>query len=215
MKGKEIKRKIERWTSVRVELNGQSLKDISFDWSGASAGVIFNRLKKKAEIKLPRLDDDQYFPDNVYLKFQGYALHELGHIWFTTSSPWDKERKVHGGRIGRFINGLEDVRIEREVIKSGLVMDAQGMFEHLVNQVLESDRYVEPDDEKNIPFMLAIEGRRRSGYAIEPKTILNDSVYGYEILNALTKLDIAKNTLQVAQIAFELQKEIEEIEFVN
>jgi hypothetical protein len=59
MKGKEIKRKIERWTSVRVELNGQSLKDISFDWSGASAGVIFNRLKKKAEIKLPRLDDDQ------------------------------------------------------------------------------------------------------------------------------------------------------------
>ncbi len=215
MTGKEIKRKIERWTSVRVELKGQSLKDISFDWSGASAGVRFNWLKKKAEIRFPSLDDDQYFPDYVYLKFQGYALHELGHVWFTACRPWDKARKVHGGRISGFINGLEDVRIEREVIKSGLVKDARGMFEHLVNEFLKIDDYVEPDDEKNIPFMLAIEGRRRNGYAIKPKTILSDSVYGYEIFKALRKLDSAENTSQVAQIAIELQKEIEEIEFIE
>ena len=215
MKGKEIKSGIERWTAENIELEGKSFKDISFDWAGASAGVLFNRFKKKMEIRFPSLDDEQDYPDNIYGKYQGYALHELGHVWFTTNRPWDKARKVHGGRIGRFINGLEDVRIEREVIKSGLVKDAQGIFEHLVHEVLETDGYVEPDDEKNIHFMLAIEGRRRSGYAIEPKTILNDSVYGYEILNALTKLDRAKNTLQVTQIAIELQKEIEEIEFVD
>jgi len=167
------------------------------------------------EIRFPSLDDEQNYPDNIYGKYQGYALHELGHIWFTSNRPWDKARKVHGGRIGRFINGLEDVRIEREVIKSRLVKDAQGIFEHLVHEVLETDGYVEPDDEKNIPLMLAIEGRRRGGYAIKPKSILNDSVYGYEILNALTKLDRARNTSQVTQIAIELQKEIEEIEFVD
>ena len=126
MKGKEIKRGIERWTAENIELEGKSFKDISFDWTGASAGVLFNQFKKKVEIRFPSLDDEQDYSYKFYVKYQGYALHELGHFWFTTKRPWDKARKVHGGRIGRFINGLEDVRIEREVIKSGLVKDAQG-----------------------------------------------------------------------------------------
>jgi hypothetical protein len=215
MKGKKIKSEIERWTTENIELEGKPFKDISFDWTGASAGVLFNRFKKEAEFKLPILYDEQNYSETIYAKYKGYALHELGHLWFTSNKPLDKARKLHGGQIGRFINGLEDVRIEREVIKTGLVKNAQLIFEYLVNEVLEEDGYVEPDDEKNIPFMLAIEGRRRGGYAIESKTILNYSVYGYEILNALTKLDRAKNTLQATQIAIELQKEIEEIEFVD
>ena len=103
MKGKEIKRGIERWTAENIKLEGKSFKDISFDWAGASAGVLFNRFKKKVEIRFPSLDDEHDYSDNVYRKYQGYALHELGHVWFTTNRPWDKARKVHGGRIGRFI----------------------------------------------------------------------------------------------------------------
>jgi uncharacterized protein YfiM (DUF2279 family) len=50
MKGKEIKREVERWTAENIELEGKSFKDIAFDWAGASAGVLFNRSKKKVEM---------------------------------------------------------------------------------------------------------------------------------------------------------------------
>jgi len=79
MKGKEIKSGIERWTAENIELEGKSFKDISFDWTGASAGVLLNRSKKKVEINFPSLYDEQNYSDNVYGKYQGHALHELGH----------------------------------------------------------------------------------------------------------------------------------------
>ena len=71
MKGKEIKRGIERWTAENIELQGKSFKDISFDWAGASAAVLFNRSKKKVDISFPSLDDEQEYSDNIYGKYQG------------------------------------------------------------------------------------------------------------------------------------------------
>jgi hypothetical protein len=116
-------------------------------------------------------------------------------------------RAKHGAYVGNLINGLEDPRIELRVIKSGYAPNSRALFESLVNNVLE-DGYVEPDDFKNIPFQLAIEGRRLNGYNIDAPAILDESRYAADLRWALTAAKKAKNTEKIAKIAIELYRRL-------
>jgi hypothetical protein len=183
-------------------------------WSGSTAGIIFDRNDWKCDAKLifPSIDELANIPQETFNNLIGYALHELGHAWYTDNKPWDWAREQHGTFVSNLINGLEDPRIERLVIESGRAPNSRVLFENLVNSILKRDGYVKADDKRNIPFLLAIEGRRLNGYDVCVPSIVNASPWAKHIKWALKRAQVAKDTRTIAKIAIELFERIKEQE---
>jgi hypothetical protein len=114
--------------------------------------------------------------------------------------------------VSNLINGLEDPRIERKVIESGRAPNSRALFENLLNSVLAKDGYVKPDDKQNIPFLLAVEGRRLNGYTISHASIVDDSPWAKHLHWALKKAHVAPDTATIVKIAVELFRRIREQE---
>ena len=201
----DAKRGLEATLERVLSASGQKDWKLDILWSGKTAGVRFEG--RKAHIILPAVDETKDVPVVLFNDLLGYVLHELGHVWFTTNEPWDLARAKHGAYVGNLINGLEDPRIEWKVIKSGYAPNSRALFESLVNNVLE-DGYVEPDDFKNIPFQLAIEGRRLNGYNLDAPSVLDKSRYAADLRWALTAAKKAKNTAKIVKIAIELYRRL-------
>ena len=201
----DAKRGLEATLERVLSASGQTGWTLDIVWAGKTAGVRFEG--RKAHIILPAVDETKDVTVRLFNDLLGYVLHELGHIWFTTNEPWDSARAKHGAYVGNLINGLEDPRIEWKVIKSGYAPNSRALFESLVNNVLE-DGYVEPDDFKNLPFQLAIEGRRLNGYNLDAPSVLDESRYAADLRWALTAAKKAKNTAQIAKIAIELYRRL-------
>jgi hypothetical protein len=183
-------------------------------WTGRTAGIIFHRnpFGCNAKVLFPAIDETSQIPNDTFNNLIGYALHELGHAWFTDNKPWDDARNRHGHFVSNLINGLEDPRIERKVIESGRAPNSRALFENLLNSVLKRDGYVEADDKKNIPFLLAVEGRRLNGYQVNVPNIINDSPWAKHLHWALKRASQAKDTATIVKIAIELFKRIKEQE---
>jgi hypothetical protein len=182
-------------------------------WTGQTAGIQFNRYGDDhldATVIFPSVDESAEIPQTTFNNLIGYALHELGHAWFTTNKPWDLARKRYGAFVGNLINGLEDPRIEKLVIESGHAPNARALFGNLINSVLDRDGYVDPNDAKNIPFVLAVEGRRLNGYVIDVPNIIDDSIYAKHIHWALGRANKASDTSEIVKIAVELFKRIKQ-----
>jgi len=201
----DAKRGLEATLERVLNASGQKGWKLDILWSGKTAGVRFEG--RKAHIILPAVDETKDVPVVLFNDLLAYVLHELGHIWFTQNEPWDLARLKHGTYVSNLINGLEDPRIEWQVIKSGYAPNSRALFESLVNNVLE-DGYVEPDDFKNLPFQLAIEGRRLNGYNLDAPSVLDESRYAADLRWALTAAKKAKNTAQIAKIAIELYRRL-------
>jgi hypothetical protein len=201
----DAKRGLEATLERVLNASGQKGWKLDILWSGKTAGVRFEG--RKAHIILPAVDETKDVPVALFNDLLGYVLHELGHIWFTQNEPWDLARLRHGAYVSNLINGLEDPRIEWRVIKSGYAPNSRALFESLVNNVLE-DGYVEPDDFKNLPFQLAIEGRRLNGYNLDAPSVLDESRYAADLRWALTAAQKAKTTAQIAKIAIELYRRL-------
>ena len=201
----DAKRGLEATLERVLSASGQTGWTLDIVWSGKTAGVRFEG--RKAHIILPAVDETKDVTVALFNDLLGYVLHELGHIWFTQNEPWDLARAKHGAYVGNLINGLEDPRIEWQVIKSGYAPNSRALFESLVNNVLE-DGYVEPDDFKNIPFQLAIEGRRLNGYNLDAPSVLDESRYAADLRWALTAAKKATNTAKIATIAIELYRRL-------
>lgn len=82
------------------------------------------------------------------------------------------------------------------------------LFNHVVNSVLLQDGYAQPDDFKNIPFILAIEGRRLNGYSIPFPSVLPDSPWREDLEWALHQP--ATSTADIAETAIELNRRLQE-----
>ena len=138
MLGFKIKRGVEASVERIFKSTGSEFDKLTFNWSGQTAAVSFSKTGGvvTARIIFPNLDDNKQISDSVHHDLVGYAVHELGHIWFTDNDPWDAARQTHGAFVGSLINGLEDPRIERFVIESGHVPNARVLFNHVVNSVL-------------------------------------------------------------------------------
>jgi hypothetical protein len=106
--------------------------------------------------------------------------------------------------LGGLINGLEDVRIEQAMIRSGV---DQTLFEAAINAALE-DGYLEPEDRHNICFVLAVEGRRLNGYQLNSKSILDESPWASPIWWALKKVRSARSTSEAVTIALRLHRRL-------
>lgn len=203
-----LKRGVET-TLERVYKNtGNQFKKLSFQWNGKTAGVSHTHWETK--VIFPAIDETKQADQSLLNNLIGYALHELGHVWFTTSEPWDAARREYGTYVGALINGLEDPRIERCVSQSGYAPNASALFEKLVNSILTKKGYVKPDDFQNYPFLLAIEGRRLNGYSVCVPSIVDQSPHAADLRWALTKAHTAKDTKAIVQIAVELYKRLQE-----
>lgn len=212
--GTQVKRGVATTLERVFQASGQNIDKLEILWSGKTAGIIFKRssAKKLDSVKLifPSIDDMANISRKVFNNTLGYALHELGHAWFTNNAPWDEARTNHGSYVSSLINGLEDPRIEQCVIDSGYAPNSKALFEELTNSVLDESGYVKPDDLKNVPFMLAIEGRRLNGYPIKHATVLGASPWSADIEWALKSAQKAKNTQAIAEIAIELFKRLQQ-----
>jgi hypothetical protein len=103
------------------------------------------------------------------------------------------------------INGLEDPRIEKAVIRSGFAGNSRNLFEGLVNHVVGAEL---PVDFDNIPFLLAVEGRRLNGYDILAKQTYQTTPWATDLEWALTEAHTALNTKHVVEIAKELAQRL-------
>ena len=214
MLGIDIKRGVASTLERVFASSGNQFDKLEILWGGTTAGISFKREDGKLDAKVifPNIDETKHVSHDVFNNLIGYALHELGHAWYTENAPWDRSRRIYGDYIGKLINGLEDPRIEQCVINSGHAPNARVLFETLTASILERDGYVEADDKRNIPFLLAIEGRRLNGYDIPVASVVDASPWAKHIRVALRKAHTACSTEQVAKIAIELYKKIREQE---
>ena len=191
---------------------GNRFDRLEFVWSGTTAGIIFERDRNhvSAKILFPAINEASDIPRAKFNNLIGYALHELGHAWFTDNEPWDDARREHGGFVANLINGLEDPRIELKVIQSGYAPNSRALFEDLTNSVLAKHGYVQADDLKNVPFLLAIEGRRLNGYHINVPSVIDDAPWANDLHWALGEAKVATNTQRIAEIAIELYKRLQQ-----
>lgn len=204
----DAKRGVEATLERVFKSTGGRFNTLKITWTGRTAGVIHNG--GDVSVIFPGIDETKEVDKGLFNQLVGYALHELGHVWFTTNKAWDAAREEHGAYVSALINGLEDPRIEQRVVDSGYAPNSRALFEFLTNQVLIKSGYVEPDDFKNIPFMLAIEGRRLNGYNICFPSIVNKSPYAKHLRWALKAAQSAKDTPRIVKIAIELYKRLNE-----
>ena len=202
----EAKRGVEATLERVFKATGNKFHTLVVAWAGRTAGI-----KTEGDttyIMFPSIDETKPVSQTLFNELIGYALHELGHKWFTQDRPWDNARQQHGSYVSALINGLEDPRIEQCVMNSGYAPNARALFEFLTNQVLRKNGYVEADDFKNIPFMLAIEGRRLNGYSICFDSIVNASPYRTELRWALKAAQKANDTKAIVKIAIALYERL-------
>lgn len=202
----EAKRGVEATLERVFKATGNKFHTLVVAWAGRTAGI-----KTEGDttyIMFPSIDETKPVSQTLFNELIGYALHELGHKWFTQDRPWDNARQQHGSYVSALINGLEDPRIEQCVVNSGYAPNARALFEFLTNQVLRKNGYVEADDFKNIPFMLAIEGRRLNGYSICFDSIVNASPYRTELRWALKAAQKANDTKAIVKIAIALYERL-------
>jgi hypothetical protein len=207
MRGHQVKRGVTSTLERVFQASGQRINKLQVYWTGKTAGINFTRTSKneiEAMVVFPAIDDLGDISRPVFNNMIGFAIHELGHAWFTDNEPWDLARSREGEYLSSLINGLEDVRIEQAVIDSGYAENSAVLFEELTNSMLDKYGYVEPDDISNVAFMLAIEGRRLNGYNIPTPTILDRSPYAGNIRWAVELTLQATSTKQVVAIAQEL-----------
>jgi hypothetical protein len=208
------KRGVESTVERVFGSTGNKFSKLQVLWTGTTAGIIFKRIGETVDAKIvfPAINEGAEMKRSTFNNLIGYAIHELGHAWFTQNTPWDKARNEYGQFVGNLINGLEDPRIERKVIESGYAPNAKALFEELLNSILKKNGYVDADDLKNVPFLLAVEGRRLNGYNIDAPCIVDDAPWSADLHWALAEAQVAPNTYRIAEIAIELYKRLKDFE---
>jgi hypothetical protein len=213
MLGINAKRGIATTLERVFKSTGNKFNNLEILWTGKTAGILFSRSPDgtlDAKLIFPAIDETVEIPVSRFNNLIGYALHELGHAWFTDNKPWDRAREKGGQFLGSLINGLEDPRIERKVIESGYAPNSRALFGELINSVLKKDGYVDPTEKCQIPFILAVEGRRLNGYDISVPNIIDESPYAEHLHWALKKAHTAKETGTIVRIAVELFERLKE-----
>ena len=207
MIGLNVKRGVAA-TMERVTANaGVLFESLQVVWTGTGAGISFERFdgRVSATVILPAIDDLKEVSKETFHNLIAFALHEgLGHAVFTDNDPWDQARERYGAFMHNLINGLEDPRIEQCAIDSGFAPNAKQLFESLLNSMLERDGYPEADDIKNIPFLLAVEGRRLNGYQVNCPCVIDQLPFAADLWVALNEARASKSTAGVVAAAIKL-----------
>jgi hypothetical protein len=190
---------------LNAHSKGRQFKNLQFIWGYPTAAISESR--QGVTVYLPHIDEAKAVPDGLLHRLVGYVCHELGHHWFTASSLW--HTAVHNAGGDKFlhglINGLEDPRIEKKVINSNFAGNSRNLLEGLVNHVVGAEL---PTDFDNIPFILAVEGRRLNGYDILAKQTYQTTPWASDLEWALTEAHTALDTRAIIEIAKELAQRL-------
>jgi hypothetical protein len=202
MDGFELKRSVVATFERIHQFNtDQRLESLEVLWHGETAGIRWES-KNNAKLFLPAIDERKNFPKSMLFKLVGFVIHELGHLWYTDAEVWDKAVEGHSPLLHRLINGLEDPRIELEVINSHRAANARTLLESLTQSMLaKNPDYIEADDIENYPFLLAVEGRRLNGYSIPVPNIIPQSPDAKALTVALNDAHYATSTAEIVEIA--------------
>lgn len=181
---------------------------IMFGGSGARCAFEGEGRYMTAKAQLPALDDVAEISAAHFNDVIGYVLHEFAHILYTKNEPWEKavlERpELKTDKLPFwFVNSLEDVRIEGLLINSGIAANAKSLFEGLVNGTDISE--VQFDIAENVPYLLAVEGRRlNSDYALTARDLFAECPFATQARLALFDLKSAKSTADTVRIGLAL-----------
>jgi hypothetical protein len=97
--------------------------------------------------------------------------------------------------------------LKRRSFNSNFAGNSRNLFEGLVNHVVGAEL---PTDFDNIPFILAVEGRRLNGYDILAKQTYQTTPWASDLEWALTEAQTALDTRAIIEIAKELAKRLQE-----
>ena len=180
-------------------------------WAENTAGVLWTSYEIR--VKVPQIDESKTVSRSEFMRLVSLCLHEIGHVNYTSNQSWDRgvnrlvidlNEKGHKGLEAerRFfhglINGLEDVRMEAEVIKRMPNVRAKDLFEGLIRVMVSP---VAGDDFKNIPFALACLGRRLNGYEFDFDWDWSQVPWSNEMQKALSDNAKAKSTTDTVEVA--------------
>ena len=210
MKGTVAKAELTALFAEVWRSSGNKIKRLDVRFVGQGADIRFRRrrLKLSATVLLPALNNTEDVPQELFNYLTGYVLHEVGHALFTDSDPWDDAAREHGRVLGGIINGMEDSRIEMEVIRSGYADNAHARFVQLTNRTFQHGFDI--DMVENVSAVLAVEGRRWNGYELTVPDLLSDNQWGPEIVRALRDSQSCQCTADVVKVAIELWSKIKE-----
>lgn len=105
-------------------------------------------------------------------RWVAYMLHEVGHPLHTSRQTWDEA--VRTGRQA-LLNSLEDVRIEKALIDSGIARNGKRSLERLLDQIASETTAggFDPNDPTEIGWTFAALGRLANGYEIDLSDMQN------------------------------------------
>ena len=172
--------------------------NVTVNWSrtATTAGI-----SAGGDIVLPDVRDDAVISKAMFMRYVGYALHELAHHVFT-------DFNVNGGDqyLRSLHNAVEDIWIERQVINQGLVGNALAVFTDLINPIVDESMAQVSDwsDPRQYPFTLAVHGRRYANKVPTPSELI--PIFDKASL-AVDKAKNSADTLKIAQWVYDqLQK---------
>lgn len=105
-------------------------------------------------ITLPNFLDDALIPYDEFRRLQAYALHELGHVVFSKFGP---KYFFNDTFLSRMHNAVEDIWMEGQIVKSGIVPGSGDLFHELGEHCMEGP--VDWTNPHNIAFALVCFGR--------------------------------------------------------
>lgn len=163
---------------------------------GATAGI--RKDDRTIDLTLPFLPLDARLTREERDLWIGYVLHELGHTFFTDFNAW--RMAVHEG-LHDLVNGLEDPRIEAQVLTCGVATNARALLENLTNQKLSENLAAgyDPANMGALSYTLAIYGRKQVGFNIAAPALDNKTAAALAWI--WPRLKACANTLDVLVLA--------------
>jgi len=166
------------------------IQPVELEWLPASTASI----DQHGNIRLPIVADDTVIARPLVVRYVGYIVHELLHRKYTNFRVNAKDQY-----LARMHNAVEDVWIEREAVKSGLLGNIESLLGGLIDGIV-SEALAQKIDWTNpaqFPFSFAVFGRKYAARKIPvPHNLL--PIY----IAANTRIDGCKSsadTLAVAQ----------------
>jgi len=162
------------WAAAKT---GRTLGKLVVRFSGEGAYTKGEEYKGNLSvlINLPDFKDDKVYSNDHADRIVAYALHELGHQFFTDmplwtraveSVPFPQQRTLH-----RCINAFEDVREEALLVTSGYAVGARTVLTALVKHLARDVTSHTFSDKCNLPFAICLNGR---GYGTDVSALVPD-----------------------------------------
>jgi hypothetical protein len=138
--------------------------------SSQTASVIWNKTHKGVEVTLnmPAIAPTVMLPRGEADRMVALLVHELCHVRFTDRAAWYDACNDRDARLKSLVNGLEDARIERLVIRSNRIPAARellaGLTGHYLADAIARKWWI--NDASQLAYGLAVLGRAKLGQRI-------------------------------------------------